>query len=117
MIRFWRKPKRYAFDFWVTLTDHSEIRDLARKLYRRGHEIHIVSAISPGLPLDSDAAYEMMLDQLGVPFTKIWRTDHIPEQKVAVLRQVQPANFWDDDPKYVQAARDAGFKATLVGSN
>jgi len=112
---FRRRRRRYAFDFWVTLTDHPEIRSLVRKLYSQGHEIHIVSAISPGLPLDNDEAYARLLQRLNVPFTKIWRTDHVPEQKVEVLCSIKADGFWDDDPAYISAARRAGFKTTLVG--
>ena len=108
------RKKVYAFDFWVTLTEHAELRALVRKLYRRGHKIHIVSAISPGLPLDSDDAYAGMLLNMGVPYHVIHRVDHVPEQKVKVLDRIQADEFWDDDPQYVDAARQAGFKAHLV---
>lgn len=104
----------YAFDFWGTLTDHPKIRDLARDYYSRGHEVHIVSAISPGLDLDSDSAYAQLLDEIGVPFTAIHRTDHIPSQKVAVLQKIKADCFWDDTLMYVKAAAEAGFTSILV---
>ncbi len=104
----------YAFDFWITLTNSEPTRELARKLYFEGHEVHIVSAISPGLPLDNDEVYSSMLAQLNVPYTAIHRTDHVPEQKVAVLRAINADEFWDDDPQYVDAATAAGFRAHLV---
>lgn len=104
----------YAFDFWGTLTDHPEIRQIARDYYSRGHEVHIVSAISPGLDMDSDHAYTQILDQIGVPFTAIHRTDHVPAQKVAVLKKIKADCFWDDTPAYVKAAAEAGFTCILV---
>ena len=99
----------YAFDFWNTLTSHGELRDLARQFYKNGHEVHIVSAISPGLTLDNDSSYEMMLNALDVPFTEIHRVDHKAELKVEVLQRIKADEFWDDTEEYVQAARKAGF--------
>jgi hypothetical protein len=104
----------YAFDFWVTLTHSAPTRELARRLYVEGNEIHIVSAISPGLPLDNDAAYATMLEQLQVPFTAIHRVDHVAEQKVEVLKKIHAVEFWDDMPNYVEAATAAGVKSNLV---
>lgn len=110
MFEFLRRRKKVlAFDFWVTLTERPKIRAIARRAFRAGHEVHIVSAISPGLPLDNDAAYAMMLANLGVPFTAIHRTDHVAAEKVRVLRNIRCDEFWDDDTKYLEAARDAGF--------
>jgi hypothetical protein len=115
MMSLWPgRRKVYAFDFWVTLTERVAIRELARKAFRSGHEVHIVSAISPGLPLDNDQAYAKMLDDMGVRFTAIHRVDHVAEQKVAVLREIKADCFWDDTPAYIDAAREAGFKAILV---
>ncbi len=99
----------------MTLTEHPEVCELAARLYREGNEIHIVSAISPGLPLDNDEAYGSMLQQLLVPFTKIHRVDHVPAQKVEVLKRIKADGFWDDTESYVMAARDAGIKSCHVG--
>jgi len=107
--------KVYAFDFWNTLTNHGELRDLARQYYKDGHEVHIVSAISPGLPMDSDHYYELMLQAIKVPFTAIHRVDHKAELKIEVLHSIQADEFWDDTEEYVQAARNAGFLSHLVG--
>lgn len=106
---------KFAFDFFGTLETHEPVRELARKLYAQGHEIHIVSSISPGLPMDSDDAYASVLEGLRVPFTKIWRVDHNPELKVAVLRQLNANAFWDDVAANVDAARRAGFSTCHVG--
>jgi hypothetical protein len=105
----------YAFDFWVTLTDHAEVRELSRRLYAAGHLIHVVSAISPGLPLDSDFAYRAMLEKLDVPCSAIHRVDHVAAQKVRVLRAIKADGFWDDSPEYVLAARQAGIPTCHVG--
>jgi hypothetical protein len=109
----WRR-KVYAFDFWVTLTDRPKIRALARKYFKRGHEVHIVSAISPGLPLDNDESYAQMMHVMKVPYTEIHRTDHVAAQKVEVLLKIKADCFWDDTPAYVEAARAAGIKAILA---
>lgn len=109
----------YAFDFWGTLQGDKEVnetvRELARQLHNLGQEVHIVSAISPGLPLDSDEAYAKMLGELRVHFTKVHRVDHVPALKVEVLKRIGAARFWDDVPDYVNAARAAGIDAVLVG--
>lgn len=101
----------YAFDFFNTLDQpHNEdIRMLARRLFAEGHEVHIVSAISPGLPLDNDEAYAQMLKALDVPFTRIHRVDHNPALKVEVLKKIQAVAFYDDLLENVLAARAAGF--------
>jgi FMN phosphatase YigB (HAD superfamily) len=110
-----RTSKVYAFDYWGTITDHEDIRVLICELYSRGHQIHIVSAISPGLPTANWEAYERMLTHSQhVPFTAIHLVDHNPEQKVQVLQNIQANCFWDDTPANVAAARRAGFEAILV---
>jgi hypothetical protein len=108
-------PKKFAFDFFGTLDTHEDVRDAARMVFRCGHEVHIVSSISPGLPMDNDESYAGMLRRLNVPFTKIWRVDHNPQLKVAALREIGEVEaFWDDVLENVEAARAAGFKAYHV---
>lgn len=120
---------KFAFDFFGTLFPSREqewdrceqLCKLTRVLARVG-EIHIVSAVSPGLPMDRDEAYAELLQKLDVPFTKIWRVDHKPELKVAALKQLRvgemlpgiPA-FWDDVEANVAAARAEGFSTCWVG--
>jgi hypothetical protein len=106
---------RFAFDFFGTLDAHEDVRELARGFFAAGHQVHIVSSISPGLPMDSDEAYALMLKNLSVPFTKIWRVDHNPELKVAVLKEIHATAFWDDVKENVAAARAAGFSTCHVG--
>jgi len=102
---------KFAFDFFNTLDTHEEVRAVARQLHAWGHEIHIVSAISPGLPYN----YDLALDSLSIPFTQVHRVDHSPALKVAVLKELQVRGFWDDLPENVNAAREAGFACCLVG--
>jgi len=106
----------YAFDFFNTLDGsdpelHVKVRGLARTLFALRSEVHIVSAISPGLPMD----YEGMLKELYVPFTQIHRVDHDPVLKVEVLRKIKAVGFWDDLLANVEAARAAGISACHVG--
>lgn len=107
--------KSYAFDFFDTLTHHEPIRELARRLFAEGHDIHIVSSVSPGLPIDNDGWYAAALDQLQVPFTKVHRVDHGPELKVKTLRLIKADGFWDNDARNIAAALEAGFPSCLVG--
>ena len=107
--------KRFAFDFFNTLYGKQpyieEVRQLARDIHAKGHEIHIVSAISPGLP----CPYEALLAEMNVPWTKIHRVDHLAELKVAVLIEIQAAGFWDDLDENVEAAILAGIPSCQVG--
>ncbi len=105
--------KRWGFDFFGTLThpNAEPIRALARELFAQGDEIHIVSAISPGLPMD----YAGMLKELNVPFTAVHRCDHVPAEKVAILKALKCAGFWDDTKENVNAARMAGIPSNLAG--
>jgi hypothetical protein len=107
----------FAFDFFGTLDTHEDVRRIARWLHGLGHEVHVVSAISPGLPMDNDEAYAEALGALGVPFTKIWRVDHDPALKTAVLRQIAARAFWDDVEDYVTAARAVGISTCWVGKD
>lgn len=109
----------FAFDFFNTLDTpaREDVRGLVRKLHALGHEIHIVSAISPGLPMDNDEAYAKVLGELNVPFTKVWRVDHKPELKVAVLLNIRATAYWDDVLDYVNAARVAGISTCHVGKD
>jgi len=108
------RRKVYAFDFFNCLETCAWIRREARAYYNEGHEVHIVSAISPGLPLDSDEAYANMLENINVPYTKIWRVDHDPNLKVEVLRRIKADMFFDDDIENVLAAQAAGFSVVLT---
>src|SRR5258707_10929981 len=94
-----------AFDFFNTLDAHEDVRQLARTAHARGHEVHVVSAISPGLPFD----YASALAALDVPVTAVHRVDHDPALKVAVLREIRAYAFWDDLAANVDAARRAGI--------
>ncbi len=105
----------FAFDFFGTLETHETVRALARGFAHHGHDVHIVTAVSPGLPIDNDEWYAAVLVQLGVPFKKIWRVDHKPELKVAVLERIGAVAFWDDVKENVDAARRAGFSVCHVG--
>lgn len=105
----------FAFDFFNTLDKHEDIRELARKFFREGHEVHIISAVSPGLPIDNDDAYTAMLEMLKVPFTKIHRVDHRPDLKVDVLLTINARAFWDDLSENVEAARESGISTCHVG--
>lgn len=101
----------FAFDFFNTLDAHPKVRAVARFLAAQGHDIHVVSAISPGLPCD----YAGMLKALDVPHMAIHRVDHKPELKVEVLKTIGAQGFWDDVLENVQAARAVGFKTCHVG--
>lgn len=106
-----------AFDFFVTLTDHPEIRSLALSRGLAGDSIHIVSAISPGLPLDNDKFYLGKLKEwgfLGIDVV-VHRVDHVAAEKVRVLREIGANAFWDDTLEYVTAARDVGIPSCHVG--
>jgi hypothetical protein len=113
----------YAFDFWNTLYPMNDaarrqcamMQGLVSALHDSGNEIHIVSAISPGLPLDNDEAYARMLGEINVPFTKIHRVDHVPALKVEVLKRIGAGGFWDDSEVNVIAAREAGIPSNHVG--
>ena len=105
----------FAFDFFGTLTDHENVRQFARDCFARGHEVHIVSSISPGLPLDSDEAYAEMLGDLKVPFTKVHRVDHNPALKLEVLKRIGAIAFWDDVKANVDLARAHGISSCHVG--
>lgn len=106
----------YAFDFFNTLDTHEWVRALARALYWSGHEVHVVSSISPGLPMDNDAAYRAALWNIKVPFTAIHRVGHDPALKVGVLRKIGADEFWDDVQANVDAASAIGVKAHLVAA-
>ncbi len=101
----------YAFDFFNTLDTYAGVREIARALFSKGQEVHVVSAISPGLPMD----YEGMLKSLDVPFTAIHRVDHDPKLKVEVLLRIEARGFWDDLFANVDAARRAGIPSCQVG--
>lgn len=105
----------FAFDFFNTLDTHEDVRQVARSLFAKGHEVHIVSAISPGLPLDSVAAYSAMLGELKVPFTKVWRVDHVPQLKIDVLTTIRADGFWDDVKENVDLARKNRIMTCHVG--
>lgn len=110
--------KKFAFDMFGTLTDHEAVRAIAREVHAKGHEVHIVSAISPGVPWDNDEWYTSALAGLRVPFTKIHRCDHDDNGhlKVEILRAIgNVAGFWDDLQSNVLAARVAGIPTCHVG--
>jgi len=111
--------KVFAFDFWNTVDtpERADVRELIRALFVQGHEIHIVSAISPGLPLDNDESYTKMLNDLAVPFTAIHRVDHSPALKVEVLLRIKADGFWDDLFDNYYAALCAGVPSCYVGHN
>lgn len=104
-----------AFDFFNTLDTHEDVRVIARELHARGDQIHIVSAISPGLPMDNDDAYAGMLKRLKVPFTAIHRVDHKPELKLEVLKRIGAYGFWDDVKENVELARANSILTCHVG--
>jgi predicted ABC-type sugar transport system permease subunit len=101
----------FAFDFFGTLDTNESVRDLARASFKLGHEVHIVSAISPEIPFD----YFGALIAMGVPYTAVHRVDHVPALKVEVLKRIRADGFWDDVKENVDAARQAGFFTCHVG--
>lgn len=113
--------RKFAFDWGGSLENNESLRQIARDLYKIGHEVYIIPAAG-GIP--SDETYFSWLKDLDIPFTAFHRVldiglgpEHIAMCKVAKMRELGCHVLYDDNSYNLDAVRAAGLVAVEIKGN
>lgn len=113
--------KKFAFDWGGSLEVNGSLRQIARGLFAKGYEVHLIPACGEH---PKDEVYASWMGMIGVPFTGIHRCvvkegdiDFNTGLKVQKMKELGCHIIYDDNLDNIAAVRAAGMEAVQIIGN